>query len=68
MELVRLLVLHSMIHNIYFKACHIVCYNNAIADSISRKQWTRFRAHAPKSRSHPIQIPEDFIEMISKLK
>lgn len=68
MELIRPLVLYSMIHNIYFKACHIAGYNNAIADSISRKQWTRFRALAPKSRPRPIQIPEDFIEMISKLK
>lgn len=68
MELIRPLVLHSMIHNIYFKACHIAGYNNAIADSISRKQWTRFRALAPLSRPRPIQIPEDFIEMISKLK
>lgn len=68
MELVRPLVLHSMVNNIYFKACHIAGYNNAIADSISRKQWTRFRALAPESSLHPIPIPEDFIGMISQLK
>lgn len=68
MELVRPLVLHSMVNNIYFKACHIAGDNNAIADSISRKQWTRFRALAPESNLHPIPIPKDFIGMISQLK
>lgn len=69
-ELVRCLVLHSMIHSIFFKACHIAPFSNAIANSSSRKQWTRVRALVPKSRSHPIQIPDDFIKalMISKLK
>jgi hypothetical protein len=68
MELIRPLVLLSMINNIYFKACHIDGYNNAIADSISRKQWSRFRALAPKSHQQPAPIPEDFTKMILELK
>ncbi|XP_062601252.1 uncharacterized protein LOC134262948 [Saccostrea cucullata] len=68
MELVRPLVLHSMVNNFYFKACHIDGYDNAIADSISRKQLTRFRVLAPTSNQDPTPIPEDFVKLILELK
>lgn len=46
----------SMIDNTSFKARHISIYNNSIADSISHKQWTRFRSLAPKADIHPLEI------------
>lgn len=58
MELVWLLVLHSIVNHIHFKACHIASYNNAISDSISRNQWTTFLALTPKSNLDAIPIPE----------
>lgn len=68
MQLVRPLVLYAMINNTYFKSRHISGCNNSIADSISRKQWTRFRSLAPEADVHPLPIPEDFTRMISELK
>ena len=60
MQLVRSFVLLAMQQGIIFKAKHIPTYANAIADSISRKQWGRFRTLAPEADALPQVIPERF--------
>lgn len=49
-----------MLYNMHFKAVHIEGRINSIADSISRKQWDRFRSLAPEAEVEPMLIPEAF--------
>jgi len=67
MQLVRQFVLLAMEHGILFKARHVVSENNCIADSISRKQWERFRREAPQALDHPQEIPARFQSLICSL-
>lgn len=66
--LIRYLVLFSMRHNILFRAIHIKGVNNAIADSLSRKHWQRFRELAPTAKRIPEQIPDIFLNLICSMK
>lgn len=68
MHLLRPLVLQAMIHNIRFKAVHVLGVDNKIADSISRQQWHRFRRVAAQASAEPEVVPQSFLEMISSLK
>ena len=68
MQLVRPLVLKTMLCNMQFKACHIEGRFNCIADAISRKQWERFRRIAPTADVLPTPIPRDFLSLISNLR
>ncbi|XP_021340366.1 uncharacterized protein LOC110441519 [Mizuhopecten yessoensis] len=68
MQLVRPLVLYAMLNNINFKARHVAGVENGIADSISRRQWQRFRQLAPEADRDPSPIPESFQELIFKMK
>ncbi|XP_053402664.1 uncharacterized protein LOC128557986 [Mercenaria mercenaria] len=68
MQLVRQFVLLAMEYGIVFKALHISTHLNSIADSISRKQWDRFRNLAPDANQEPQQIPDRFRSMIYNLK
>lgn len=67
-ELVPPFVLHTMLYNMQFKSLHIEGRINSIADSISRKQWDRFRSLAPEAEVEPMLIPEAFQHVISSLK
>ena len=68
MQLVRRFVLIAMENSIVFKAFHISTSLNCIADSISRKQWDRFRQLAPGAKQTSQQIPQSFHSMICNLK
>ena len=68
MQLVRPLVLQTMVYNMQFKACFIEGRLNCIADAISRKQWERFRSIDPAADPLPKPIPRDFLRLISMLK
>ena len=68
MILIRSLVLFSMSYNFNFKAVHIPGYLNNIADSISRKQWSRFRHLAPQAQMVPAMIPRKFLSLLSGVK
>lgn len=59
MSLVRKLVLYTLKFNITFKAEYIYTKHNAIADSISRCQWPRFRALAPYADPTPTPLPPE---------
>lgn len=67
MVLVREFVLLIMKYNIQFKARHVRGIDNDIADSISRKQWERFRKLAPRASEYPEVVPKDFHSLISRL-
>jgi hypothetical protein len=67
MSLVRPLVLKCMQYNILFRAVYISTKLNIIADSISRKQWERFRHAAPEADPAPLPIPSSFTNLISSL-
>jgi len=64
MRLVRQFILFAMRHEIVFKAQHITTKSNSLADSISRKQWSRFRTLAPDANHAPEAIPEEFLSKI----
>ena len=57
MTLVRKLVLNTLLFNITLKAQYINTKSNAIADSISRCQWHRFRNLAPQADPDPTPLP-----------
>lgn len=65
MHLVRQFVLKSMEYNTHYRAVHISSANNTIADSISRRQWSRFRQLAPTAKEGPEVVPKAFRAMIS---
>ena len=67
MSLVRPLVLICMQYNLFFRAVYIPTKLNIIADSISRKQWDRFRQAAPRADHFPLPIPSAFTNLISSL-
>lgn len=67
MQWVHTIFLYAMVDNTFFKARHISGYNS-IDDSISHKQWTRFRSLAPEADIHSLPISGDFTRMILELK
>ena len=66
MHLVRPLVLQTMLCNMQWKSSHIEGRSNCIADTISRKQWERFRLL--RADVLPTSIPQEFHKLISELK
>jgi hypothetical protein len=68
MQLVRPFVLKCMSNNILFHAIHIPSKANVIADSISRRQWGKFRQVAPDAERDPLPIPAGFLFLISTLR
>ena len=57
MDLLRFLVLLSMKHNFFVRACHVPGVNNDIADALSHFQDERFLASSPKAQKNPCTIP-----------
>ena len=64
----RNLVLCLLQNNTTFRSEHVPGSSNKIADSIARKQWSRFRTLAPEADEFPTKIPTPFAEMIFNLK
>ena len=48
---------HSIKHQFILRAIHIPGHSNAIADSLSRFQFQKFKALAPQAEPHPTPIP-----------
>ena len=63
MVLIRIIVLHSMLHNARVFAKHVKTKDNGIADALSRQQLCRFRKlskkHGKARNSNPDVIPGD---------
>lgn len=57
MQLLRVLVLSCLTHNIMFRAKHIPGHENNVADALSRCQLARFRMLAPEADDQPTAIP-----------
>lgn len=68
MELVRHLVFRLMMNNVIFRAKHIFSLDNKVADSLSRKQWYRFKRLAPEAHTRPDPIPLELVNMIYRFK
>ena len=63
MDLLRFLVLISMKHNFFVRACHVPGVSNDIADALSRFQEVRFQAAAPKADRDPCTIPPSLMTL-----
>ena len=59
MALVRKFVLDTLHFNIIFRAEYVNTKINAVAYSISRCQWRRFRSLAPQADPEPTPLPPD---------
>ena len=57
MDLVRTLVLQTLIHSIVIKAVHIPGKLNSIADSLSRSDFQKFRQLCPGAEAEKTPIP-----------
>ena len=68
MELVRHLVFRLMMNNVIFRAKHIVSLDNKVENSLSRKQWYRFKRLAPEAHTRPDPIPLELVNMIYRFK
>ena len=51
-----------------FKAQHITWKDNNIADSLSRKQFHRFRKRASEADKYPESLPKEFLTMMFEMK
>ena len=68
MVLIRILVLHSLRHNVSIYAKHVKTLNNGIADSLSCFQTSRFRRLTKRLKMDPEPNPiPDQIWPISKV-
>ncbi|KAK6170386.1 hypothetical protein SNE40_018795 [Patella caerulea] len=68
MQLLRPFLLYALKNNIIFRSRHLSSCSNAISDSISRKQWTRFRSLAPAADVNPQPIPDYTLNTIYNVK
>ena len=68
MVLIRIIVMHSMVHNLRIFARYVKSQDNKIADALSRQQWSRFRQLTANTgmKKFPDQIPHQ-IWPISKI-
>ena len=59
MKAIRKIVLITLKFNINIKGIFIPSSSNGLSDSISRRQWTRFRRLAPEADPLPTPIPPE---------
>ena len=64
MDLLRFLVLISMKHHFFLRACHVPGVSNDIADALSRFQKVHFRAAAPKADRDSCTIPPSLMTLL----
>ena len=67
MYLLRHFVLNIMFNNIQVKTIIVPGFDNAIADSISRKQWDSLSRLAPDADQQATFVPESFRILLSGL-
>jgi hypothetical protein len=60
MVLLKFIFYWSFVGHLHFKAVHISSVNNAIADSLSRGQFQRFRELASPGELKPTTMPWEF--------
>jgi hypothetical protein len=64
MQLIRSLVLKTMLFNSQGKSSHIEGRSNCVADAISRKQWARFGSLVPDADLFPTPISQAFQRLV----
>ena len=57
--LLRKLVVVTLQHNIFVRACHVPGSNNVMADLLSRNQVTQARMLQPSLQPNPTVIPPE---------
>lgn len=65
MVLVRSIVRWSLTHSFHINALHVSSADNGIADSISRKQWQRFKRLAPGADPQSTAVPTEFWNLLA---
>ena len=68
MHLVRPLVLYCLLHNIHYRAVHVVGKSNLIADALSRQDWGKFHHYFPHKDANPTPIPHSFLKLLSGIE
>ena len=68
MELVRHFVLGLVKNNVVFKAKHISSVDYKRADSVSCKEWQKFKELVPTARSLPEKLPQELASWICNFK
>ena len=67
MKLLRIITLHTLIHNITIRVEYINTKANVFADSLSRLEYKRFKnlvkSSNKKFNHRPTEIPELFYDM-----
>ena len=58
-KLVRAIVLWSLQFDFHINAVHVKSIDN-FTDSISRKQWAKFKSLQPHADSEPVPVPGEF--------
>ena len=65
MVLVREIVKLSLMHDFHINGTHVLSIENGKADSISRKQWDRFKCLAPEADPQPTPVPTEFWSLLA---
>lgn len=63
MKLVRAIVLWSLQFDFHINAVHVKSAENFM-DSISRKQWAKFKSLQPRADSEPTPVPGEFLGLL----
>ena len=58
LSLVKAIVKCSLCHNFHSNLVHVTPDKSGLADSISPKQWQRFKLLAPEADQRPMLLPQ----------
>ena len=53
-----------IVSQFHINAVHVNCDNSGIVDSISRKQWQRFKLLVPAADQQPIAVLTEFLNLL----
>ena len=53
-----------IVSQFHINAVHVTCDYSAKTDSISRKQWQRFKLLAPAADQQPFAVPTEFLNFL----
>ena len=68
MQLLRPMLLQSMLNEIQFKAVHVNGKDNIRCDALSRLQLARFHRNFPEADKNPTTIPAMFRQLLSEIE
>ena len=68
MQLLRPMLLQSMLNESQFKAVHVNGKDNIRCDALSRLQLARFHRNFPEADKNPTTIPAMFRQLLSEIE